>query len=189
MIRSSGLPHRTGHRVFPSTALRRHWPVGLSDQETPQHVLGDGPPHPPHGPASPPHAALADDDQATVSLHRRAYDQGRSVLWHVNSLAALVHSALSSYALPKSGLTLGASYVVLPVITSGPVRLPLRPSLRSLYITLSLLSYPPRSLAETVRVSGPTSCFCHRMPPSLLRVPDRCVFPLLHDRLWPSPKT
>ena len=45
-------------------------------------------------------------------------------------------------ALPKSGLTLEVSYAVLLVITSGPVRLPLPSSLRNLYFTLSLLSFP-----------------------------------------------
>ncbi len=45
-----------------------------------------------------------------------------------------MHLASSQHTLPKSGLTLGASCVVSPVITSGPVRLPLRPSPSNLYI-------------------------------------------------------
>ncbi len=83
-------------------------------------------------------------DQATVSHHQRATDQAGNFL---GTLIALRHSCipfLSSYALPKSGLTLEASYVVSPVITSGPVRLPLQPSPDHLYITLSLSGYPPR---------------------------------------------
>ncbi len=45
---------------------------------------------------------------------------------------------------PKSGLTLRASFVVSSVITSGPVRLPLRSSPANLYVTLSLADYSPR---------------------------------------------
>ena len=43
-----------------------------------------------------------------------------------------------------SGLTLEASCVVLPVHTSGPVRLPLRPSPVDLYLSLSWTGYSPR---------------------------------------------
>lgn len=51
---------------------------------------------------------------------------------------------LVSHTQPKSGLTLGASYVVSPVITSGPVRLPLRPSPANLYVTFSFARVSPR---------------------------------------------
>ena len=54
--------------------------------------------------------------------------QAPGVLGHVHSLAALMHLVSSQHTLPKSGLTLETSYVVSPVNTSGPVRIPLRPS-------------------------------------------------------------
>ncbi len=98
----------------------------------------------------------------------------RDFLGHVNSLAALMHPPSGSHALPKSGPTLKTSYVVSPVITSGPVRLPLRPSPDHLYVTLSLSGYPPWSRR---RPCGPqilplcsfTACH-HHYPGSLAGV-------------------
>ena len=89
-------------------------------------------------------------------------------LWHVNSLAALMHPPSSTHALPKSGLTLKASCVVSPVNTLGPVRLPLRPSPDHLYITLSLSGYPPWSRrrpcgSQILPLSSFTACH-HRYP-------------------------
>ena len=126
-------------------------------------------------------------DQATVSHHRRATDQAGNFL---GTLIALRHSCipdLPSCALPKSGLTLKASYVVSPINTSGPVRLPLRPSPDHLYVTLSLSSYPPR---RRRRPCGPQILprfLVHSMPSSLPRVPCRCTFPFLPCKQWPSP--
>ena len=114
--------------------------------------------------------------------------EDRTFLWHVNSLAALMHPSSLAHALPKSGLTLKASYVVSPVITSGPVRLPLRPSPDHLYIALSLSGYPPR---RRRRPCGPQILplfLFHSMPSPLPRVSCRCRFPFLPCTLWPSPK-
>ena len=54
------------------------------------------------------------------------------------------HPSSSTDTQPKSGLTFKASCVVSPVITSGPVRLPLRSSTQHLSITVSYYDYSPR---------------------------------------------
>ena len=101
---------------------------------------------------------------------------------------ALRHSCtcvLVQYTLPKSGLTLKASYVVSLVNTSGPVRLPLRSSPRSLYICFRC-SVIHLERMETVRASDSTSHFFLSMPSPLPRVPRECSFPLLPHERWPS---
>jgi len=119
----------------------------------------------------------------------------------------------------KSGRTLKTSYVVSSVNTSRPVRLPLRPSLSHLYVTLSRDSYSLRLLIDStdVEASGISrDCTlpdqprrpCGAQVPRLHLSPHAAVitpgsrslrFPIdgmalrsvhtLHDRHWPSPKT
>ena len=91
---SSGLPRRTGHRVFPSTALRRHWPVGLSDIDaaagccrqdsvTCHTQTALSAPRPPKSGRSSDRFTSPASDGPSRELSR-----------HVNSLAALMHSLL-----------------------------------------------------------------------------------------------
>ncbi len=89
----------------------------------------------------------------------------------------------------KSGPTLEASYAVLLVITSGPVRLPLRSSPKNLSISgfVSQLSIPDEWKPcgdQVLPLFNIFACRCHYSGS-----PDRCNFLLLPDQLWPSPKS
>ncbi len=104
----------------------------------------------------------------------------------VNRLSILmtkIHSLfrISTYRLTRSkyGPTLRASFVVLSVITSRPLRLPYaHHTLLAGFIRLDAYLPQVESCADA-GISGPTSIICHRMPSALLRVPVRCICPLL----------
>jgi hypothetical protein len=79
----------------------------------------------------------------------------------------------------KYGPTLKAGYVVLPVLTSRPLRLPY-----TLHSTLAgftrLESRLPRVEPRgDAGISGPTSVIFHRIPLAIPRVPVKCFCPLL----------
>ena len=87
----------------------------------------------------------------------------------------------------KYGPTLKVSYVVLPVITSRPLRLPYARNLYLAGFTQLDRCLPQLEHCRDAGISGPTSVIFHRMPMAIPRVPCRCICPLLPCRLWPSP--
>jgi len=87
----------------------------------------------------------------------------------------------------KYGPTLKAGYVVLPVITSRPLRLPYaRHTLLAGFSRLEAC-LPQLEHCGDAGISGPTSAIFHRMPLALPRVLCRCIYPLLPCKHWPSP--
>jgi len=94
---------------------------------------------------------------------------------------------LTNQTRSKCGPTLGASYSVLPVITSRPLRLPHAHSTYLAGFTRLDSCLPQAESCGDARTSGPTSVIFHRMPMAIPRVPCRCPCPLLPCRLWPSP--
>ena len=112
----------------------------------------------------------------------------------VNRLSILmtkIHSLfrISTYRLTRSkyGPTLKAGYVVLPVITSRPLRLPYAHHLHLAGFTRLVGGLPQAESCGDAGISGLSSVICHRMPMALPRVPARCLHPLLPWQLWPSP--
>lgn len=100
MIEASGLPRRTGHRVFPSTALRRHCPMGLSDKDVRRYMFARcvSMPHHMCRLASAPRQPLVGVvDQATVSRHRGAFARGSGLFY--GTLIALRHSCIPPHLL------------------------------------------------------------------------------------------
>ena len=88
----------------------------------------------------------------------------------------------------KYGPTLKAGYVVLPVITSRPLRLPYAHHTYLAGVTQLDPCLPQTESCRGAGISGPSSVICHRMPMALPRVPARCLCPLLPWQLWPSPQ-
>ena len=87
----------------------------------------------------------------------------------------------------KYGPTLQVSYVVLPFITSRPLRLPCAPHTFLAGFTQLESCLPQLESCGDAGISGPTSVIFHRMPLAIPRVPIRCIRPLLPRWLWPSP--
>ena len=88
-------------------------------------------------------------------------------------------SQLTVQTRSKCGPTLRTGYVVLPLITSRPLRLPCA-NCANLAGFIRLESCLPQlEFCEDAGISGPTSVICHRMPSALLRVPVRCKCPFL----------
>ena len=90
MTQSTGLPRRTGHRVFPSTALRRHWPMSLSDQEPAETRSGRvyQPRYTSPAASAPQQQRCGSSDRFTASTSTESESE---LSRHVNSLAALMH--------------------------------------------------------------------------------------------------
>ncbi len=86
----------------------------------------------------------------------------------------------------KYGPTLKTGYVVLSVITSGPLRLPYAHHRHLAGFTRLDSCLPQVESCRDAGISGPSSVICHRMPMALPRVPARCLCPLLPWQLWPS---
>ena len=89
----------------------------------------------------------------------------------------------------KCGLTLGASYVVSPVLTSGPLRLPYARNALGLegFIHLALALTMARNSMETPGSQVQFLALFLRVPSALLRVPCGCPCPLLPRKHWSSP--
>ena len=79
----------------------------------------------------------------------------------------------------KYGPTLQVSYVVLPFITSKPLRLPYAHHTFLAGFTRLESCLPQLESCGDAGISGPTSVIFHRMPMALPRVPIRCISPLL----------
>ncbi len=79
------------------------------------------------------------------------------------------------------------SYVVSPVITSKPLRLPYALNSYLAGFTQLDICLPQVESCRDAGISGPTSVIFHRMPMAIPRVPCRCSCPLLPCKLWPSP--
>ena len=131
---------------------------------------------------------------ATVSLHGIVPRQGLDFSWRVYSIAATrtAHSRIlpstrhSVEARPyaRDGLCCSVRHHFRAAPTSpAPVThlLPVSPNLRHAYRRWS----PAETRGSQVR--SPVIFPC--MPLTLPRVPDRCAYPLLPDRQWPSPQT
>lgn len=88
----------------------------------------------------------------------------------------------------KYGPTLEASYVVLPVITSRPLRLPYARNTALAGLIRLELRLPQMEFCGNAGISGPTSVIFHHMPPAIPRVPCRCICSFLPCKLWPSPR-
>ncbi len=110
---------------------------------------------------------------------------------HLILTTRLIHCfafQLTAQTQSKYGPTLKASYVVLPVITSRPLRLPYaRHTSLAGFIRLETC-LPQAESCGNAGISGPTSVIFHRMPMALPRVPCRCSHPFLPWQLWPSPQ-
>ena len=101
---------------------------------------------------------------------------------HLILTTRLIHCfafQLTAQTRSKYGPTLKASYVVLPVITSWPLRLPYAHNTHLEGFTQLDACLPRAESRGNAGISGPTSVIYHRMPPALLRVPARCLRPLL----------
>ncbi len=96
-------------------------------------------------------------------------------------------SFLTNQTRSKYGPTLGVSYVVLPVISSRPLRLPYARNPYLASFTQLDRCLPQVESCGDAGISGPTSVIFHRMPMALPRVPCRCTYPLLPCKHWPSP--
>ncbi len=79
----------------------------------------------------------------------------------------------------KYGPSLKAGYVVLPVITSRPLRLPYAHHLHLAGFTRLVGGLPQTESCGDAGISDLSSVICHRMPMALPRVPTRCLYPLL----------
>ncbi len=79
----------------------------------------------------------------------------------------------------KYGHTLQVSYVVLPFITSRPLRLPYVHRLILTGFTRFDSCLPQLESCGDAGISSPTSVIFHRMPLAIPRVPIRCIRPLL----------
>jgi len=77
----------------------------------------------------------------------------------------------------KYGPTLKAGYVVLPVITSRPFRLPYARRTNLAGFTRLEPCLPQVESCGDAGISGPTSVIFHRMPLAIPRVPIRCICP------------
>ena len=108
-------------------------------------------------------------------------------LTHVHSFFSTHASFLTNQTRSKYGPTLKVSYVVSPVITSKPLRLPYARNSSLAGFTRLDRRLPQVEFRGDARISGPTSIIFHRMPMAIPRVPCRCIYPLLPCRLWPSP--
>jgi hypothetical protein len=87
----------------------------------------------------------------------------------------------------KYGPTLKASYVVLPVITSRPLRLPYARNTSLAGLIRLELHLPQLEFCGDAGISGLSSVIFHHMPPAIPRVPCRCICSFLPCKLWPSP--
>ena len=96
-------------------------------------------------------------------------------------------SFLTNQTRSKYGPTLQVSYVVLPFITSRPLRLPYAHNTYLVGFTLLDTCLLPSEYNRDAGISGPTSAIFHRMPLAIPRVPCRCARPFLPYRRWPSP--
>jgi hypothetical protein len=108
---------------------------------------------------------------------------------HVHSSLSTHASFLTNQTRSKYGPTLKVSYVVLPVITSRPLRLPYAHNTHLAGFIQLDRRLPQAESRGDARISGPTSVIFHRMPMALPRVPCRCSCPSLPCKLWPSPTT
>ena len=108
-------------------------------------------------------------------------------LTHVHSFFSTHASFLTNQTRSKCGPTLRVSSVVLPFITSRPLRLPYARNTYLAGFTQLDLCLLPSEYGRDAGISGPTSAIFHRMPLAIPRVPCRCSRPLLPYRLWPSP--
>jgi hypothetical protein len=109
-------------------------------------------------------------------------------LTHVTSFFSTHASFLTNQTRSKYGPTLQVSYVVLPIITSRPLRLPYAPNTHLAGFIRLDRCLPRAEPHGDAGISGPTSVIFHRMPMAIPRVPCRCSCPLLPCRLRPSPR-
>jgi len=108
-------------------------------------------------------------------------------LTHVHSCLSTHASFLTNQTRSKYGPTLKVSCVVLPVITSRPLRLPYAHNTILASFTQLEPCLPQAESCGDARISGPTSVIFRHMPMAIPRVPCRCSYPLLPCKLWPSP--
>ena len=122
--------------------------------------------------------STAPSPAATVGILFTGYPSSRTLSLCFRSIRCFA-SQLTVQTRSKYGPTLRAGFVVLPVITSRPLRLPYVHTIYLAGFTRLDTCLPQLEFCRDAGISGPTSAIFHRMPLAIPRVPVRCFCPLL----------